>query len=292
MPRCRGTASQRGNSGGIWKNTRTRQAPHCYGQNPENQATQSRSENTVTLEGESEQIDGSEYGTPSRNQQSDVPSHSIPGSASQHSETPALSREPILHHQSSPPTAEAISLKDMSQLLCSDKEDIVNQVVRRLQPQVSSPALNSEHNYHSVSDAPRREQQTDPTLLRMAELEAQLSQLGAEREPRARAAQASRKRGTYSSIPLPAVTVIERASRTMEPVEALFPGVERSTLTQIIKKKFKPTHIYRLLATKRDRAKSQRTIGIGRVEFEQAELDSKKGEYCMSSFFKAWAAYS
>ena len=78
----------------------------------------------------------------------------------------------------------------------------------------------------------------------------------------------------------------------MESVEALFPGVERSTLTQIIKNKFKPTNIYRLLATERDRAESQRTICIGRVEFEQAERDGKEGEYRMSSFFKAWAAYS
>ena len=288
----RGTASQRGNSGGIRKNTRTRQAPHRYGQNPENQATPSRSEETVTLESESEPIDGSEYGTPSRNQQSDVPAHSTPGSASQHSETSALSSEPILPHQSSPPTAESISLQDMRELLRSHEEDIVNQVVRRLQPQVSSPAFNRQHNYYPVPEPPRREQHTDPTLLRIAELEAQLSQLRAEREPRARAAQASRELGTYSSIPLPAVTAIESASGTVESVEALFPGVERSTLTQIIENKFKPTNIYRLLATERDRAESQRTICIGGVEFEQAERDGKVGEYRMSSFFKAWAAYS
>ena len=78
----------------------------------------------------------------------------------------------------------------------------------------------------------------------------------------------------------------------MDSVEALFPGVERSTLTQIIENKFKPTNIYRLLETGRDRAESQRTICIGGVEFEQAERDGKEGEYCMSSFFKAWAARS
>ena len=148
---------------------------------------------TVTMESESEPIDGSEYGTPSRNQQSDVPAHSIPGSASQHSETSAISSEPILHHQASPPTAESIRLQDMRELLRSHEEDIVKQVVRRLQPQVSLPAFNRKHNYDPVPEPPRREQQTDPTLLRIAELEAQLSQLRAERDPRARADQASRE---------------------------------------------------------------------------------------------------
>ena len=91
---------------------------------------------------------------------------------------------------------------------------------------------------------------------------------------------------------MPEVTAIESASGTVESVEALFPGVERSTLTQIIENKFKPTNIYRLLANERDRAESQRTICIGGVEFEQSERDGKEGEYRMSSFFKAWAAYS
>ena len=37
---------------------------------------------------------------------------------------------------------------------------------------------------------------------------------------------------------------------------------------------------------------SQRTICIGGVELEQAERDGKEGKYRMSSFFKAWTAYS
>lgn len=68
--------------------------------------------------------------------------------------------------------------------------------------------------------------------------------------------------------------------------------MERSTLAQIIKNQFKPTNIYRLLATEKDRAESQRTINIGRVEFEQTEKDGKDSEFRMSGFFKAWAAYS
>jgi len=47
----------------------------------------------------------------------------------------------------------------------------------------------------------------------------------------------------------------------------LFPGVERSTLVQIIENRFKPTNIYQLLATEKERAESQLTINIGGVEF-------------------------
>jgi len=70
-------------------------------------------------------------------------------------------------------------------------------------------------------------------------------------------------------------------------METLFPGVERATLTQIVENRFKPTNIYRLLASEKELAESQRTISIGGVEFEQAERDGKESEYRMSSFFKA-----
>ena len=75
-------------------------------------------------------------------------------------------------------------------------------------------------------------------------------------------------------------------------MEELFPGVERSILVQIIENRFKPTNIYRLLATEKERAESQRMINIGGIEFEQTERDGKESEYRISSFFKAWAAYS
>ena len=84
----------------------------------------------------------------------------------------------------------------------------------------------------------------------------------------------------------------EHVSMLQESVELLFPGVERSTLVQIIENRFKPTNIYRLLATEKERAESQRTINIGGIEFEQTERDGKESEYKMSGFFKAWAAYS
>ena len=83
----------------------------------------------------------------------------------------------------------------------------------------------------------------------------------------------------------------ESASATMDTVEMLFPGVERSTLTQIIENRFKPTNIYRLLASEKDRAESQRVISIGGVSFEQGEREGRESEHRMGPFFKAWAAY-
>ena len=94
--------------------------------------------------------------------------------------------------------------------------------------------------------------------------------------------------GTY--IP-PFVHDGESASATMDSVEMLFPGVERATLVQIIENRFKPTNIYRLLASEKDRAESQRVISIGGVSFEQGEREGKESEYQMGPFFKAWAAY-
>jgi len=86
--------------------------------------------------------------------------------------------------------------------------------------------------------------------------------------------------------------VSESASGIVESVERLFPGVERTTLQQIIENRFKPTNIYRLLASEKERAEIHGTINIGGVEFEQAEREGKECEYRMSIFFKAWAVYS
>ena len=93
--------------------------------------------------------------------------------------------------------------------------------------------------------------------------------------------------GTYYLPPIHDAS----ASATMESVELLFPGVDRSTLTQIIENRFKPTNIYRLLASEKDRAESQRVISIGGVSFEQGEREGKESEYRVGPFFKAWVAY-
>ena len=93
--------------------------------------------------------------------------------------------------------------------------------------------------------------------------------------------------GTYHFLPTPP----ESASGTIESVELLFPGVDRPTLTQIIENRFKPTNIYRLLASEKDRDESQRVISIGGVSFEQGEREGKESEYRVGPFFKAWVAY-
>ena len=84
----------------------------------------------------------------------------------------------------------------------------------------------------------------------------------------------------------------ESASGMRDSVEILFPGVERATLVQIMKNKFKPTNIYRVLASEKEHAESHGIINIVGVEFEQAEREGKESEYRMSSFFKACAMYS
>ena len=96
----------------------------------------------------------------------------------------------------------------------------------------------------------------------------------------------------YNLIPSKGPMPIESASGMAESVEALFPGVEGSTLTQIIEYWFKPTNIYRLLASEQYRAETEQTISMGGVEFEQAEREGKESQYRMSAFFKAWVAYS
>jgi len=123
------------------------------------------------------------------------------------------------------------------------------------------------------------------------ELESQLAQLRGEIEGEQRSDQEPGALGMYNPTHPPIPQAGESASAMADSVETLFPGVERSTLIQIIENRFKPTNIYRLLASEKERAESQRTNSIGGVDFEQTERDGKESEYRMTSFFKAWAAY-
>ena len=140
------------------------------------------------------------------------------------------------------------------------------------------------------------EQPRNLTSHRITELENQLAQLRAGQELEEVRKEGRRDElatlGTYNPLHLTFQETGESASSITESVELLFPRVERSTLVQIIENRFKPTNIYRLLATEKERAESQRTINIGGIEFEQTERDGKESEYKMSGFFKAWAAYS
>ena len=182
----------------------------------------------------------------------------------------------------------------MRELLRSHEEDIVDRVVLRLR--TTHPAFHeSVLPNRQLAPSPiinQRALAPNPRLAQIAELESQLAQLRQEETAQQPPLQEPRALGMYGPNPQLASMGDESASGIAESVEILFPGVERSTLTQIIENRFKPTNIYRLLAREKERAESQRTINIGGIEFEQAERDGKKGEYRMTSFFKAWAAYS
>ncbi|KAG0641064.1 hypothetical protein HOY80DRAFT_1114733 [Tuber brumale] len=169
----------------------------------------------------------------------------------------------------------------MRDLLRSHEQDIVERVVLRLSfqqlPHFPSQPQNPYAPNQPVVDTLRP---VNRTLTRIKELERQLAELRRGQD------------GEQATAPARTRALGESASGMAEAVELLFPGVERSPLTQIIENRFKPTNICRLLATGEDRSESQRTISIGGVEFEQAERDGKEAEYRMTSLFKAWAAYT
>ena len=181
----------------------------------------------------------------------------------------------------------------MKEVLRSHEEEIVDRVMHQLRSYNNTgqpiPPANSQPQTLPVPAAQPR--QSNPTLTRIADLESQLAQLRGEMEGKPQERGYPRAYGTYSPTPAQTALADESASAMVDSVETLFPGVERTTLVQIIENRFKPTNIYRVLASEKDRAESQRTISIGGIEFEQTERDGKESEYRMSGLFKAWAVY-
>jgi len=181
----------------------------------------------------------------------------------------------------------------MRELLRSHEEEIVDRVMHQLRSYNNTgqpiPPANSQPQTLPVPAA--QPQQSNPTLTRIADLESQLAQLRGEMEGEPQERGHPRAYGTYSPTQAQTALADESASAMVDSVETLFPRVERTTLVQIIENRFKPTNIYQLLASEKDRAESQRTISIGGIEFKQTERDGKESEYRMSGFFKAWAAY-
>jgi len=191
----------------------------------------------------------------------------------------------------------------MRELLRSHQQDIVNHIVLQLctqpTPQPSTIPANPPRLHHPPSDTQSalyyRPPGThapfgNPTLIQIGELESQLAELRAT-NPREQPLPELRAPGTSYPIQPLIIEEGESPSSMVDSVETIFPGVERSTLIQIIENRFKPTNIYCLLASEKERAETHRKINIGGVEFKQPESDGKEGEYRMSSFFKAWAAY-
>ena len=287
--------NRRGAPGGIRKNMRSRPAPSRLGQAQEPESNQSENEESLRPASDSDQDDPSEYhNTPASNTQSHTLSNSNRLSPPLRSPTSIQISEPEPSSNAKQISNEGITLHDMRALLRSQEDEIVDRILLRLRGQNKEASPTPLYSNPAQQPASRQQPPPSTTLSRIAELQSQLAQLQAEagqlqvNHPFPMA----REPGTYNPIlPLPTIGT-ESASALGESVEALFPGVEQSTLTQIIENRFKPTNIYRLLGTEKDRAESQRTINIGGVEFEQAEKDGKESEYQISNFFKAWAAYS
>ena len=280
--------------GRIQKNTRSNHARRQASQSLQ-PADSNTDTNASSTSSENAEDNTSEYrASPHQNSPHNTPNVSIstPSTLSETSFT--LSAEDILQHPQSQPEP-TLRLNDIRELLQSHEQGIVDRVVNQLNSQNATntrpyPQTNTcEPPTTSTVPASRPR---NSTILRITELEGELAQLRAEQEMDQAVAEEPRTPGTYN----PTYPFIEEARESApgipESVELLFPGVERTTLVQIIENRFKPTNIYRLLATEKERAESQRTINIGGIEFEQAERDGKESEYKMSGFFKAWAAYS
>ena len=291
-------ANRRVARGGIRKNTRNRQPPSRYGQVQDSAIRSLNSGEGTGPSSTSNEVEPStpRYShSPTPNIQQSISRTLSPAASSTEPQTPTISS---LDSQASSPHQEAdipINLNTMRQLLRSHEQEIVNRVLHQLtsqnhiQPVTTSHIPQPAHPLAAIVNSPLP--QSNSTHTRIRELEYQLAELKgkvvAEQRSNAEPGTMSTYIPTQNSIPQAG----ESVSATADSVESLFPGVERGTLTQIIENRFKPTNIYRLLASEKERAESQRTISIGGVEFEQAERDGRESEYRMSSFFKAWAAY-
>jgi len=212
-------------TGGIRKNTRSRQAPTRYGQRLEAPS------HTPETEGTNEPTISSEETEPSIPQYSDSPPLANPGLP--HPGSPATPSQAASRSISPAPSDTPISLHTMQALLRSHEQDIVDRVVLRLSSQ--HPSLP-----HQTTQPP----QHNPIHAKISELEGQLALLRDEGEREWRAQREPEAAGMFNPSQLPILPACESASGIADSVEVLFPGVERATLVQIIENRFKPTNIY------------------------------------------------
>jgi len=216
--------------GGIRKNTCSRQAPTHYGQRLEAPS------HTTETEGTNEPTSSSEETEPSIPQYRHSPPLANPGLP--HPGSPVTPSQAASGSISPAPSDTPISLHTMQALLHSHKQDIVDRVVLRLSSQ--RPSLP-----HQTTQPP----QHNPIHAKIPEGEGQLALLRDAGERELRAQREPEAHGIFNPSQLPILPASESPSGIADSVEVLFPGVERATLVQIIENQFKPTNIYRLLAT-------------------------------------------
>lgn len=199
-----------------------------------------------------------------------VPESPASGSELSTSETPS-STTLVDHPCNTPAQQPVISLQMMNNILAQREDQLVDRILSQLAGTRENPfeinhsasnTLSSHQRFHTPAEDTFPQGTGVPDVLR-----------------------------DHDSTYIPQPALVESAFATLDSVKLLFPGVDRSTLTQIIENRFKPTNIYRLLASEKDRAESQRVISIGGVSFEQGEREGKESEYQVGPFFKAWVAY-
>ena len=296
-----GSQNSRGNTrrqqAGIRKNTRSRQPPSRYGQNPEQTSTPTCSQIAYNEGSDSDEAASNSprhsY-SPSSSTNTLQPSRTPISRSStvQQPRTPSIPRQTNSSPVSHAASVTSINLSTMRELLRSHEQDIVDRVLHQLTSQ--NPPQHSIVNteQHSGSHQRTRTQPppANPTMVKIAELESQLAQLLSQNELE-RSLIEQNPLGMLNSTLISIRDQCESASEIIDSVETMFSGVERATVLQFMENQFKPTNIYRLLASEKDRAETHRTINIGGVELEQAETEGKESQYRMSIFFKAWAAY-
>ena len=199
---ARTSANRRGNSDGIRKTTRNRQAPNRYGQPNTADRTSPTTDETVTQENEDGESEASEYGN-------QAPAAHEPSSSQYKPQTTEslLSEIPVIQSRPETPSGrhhlapESITLDDMRELLRAHEEDIVNQVVQQLRP-THTPAISASPNLiQSSPNHPRQPWQETVAQLWISELQNELAQLQAEGDRVTRLGQGGRGLGIYDINP-------------------------------------------------------------------------------------------
>ena len=185
--------SQSRTRGAIRKNTRQRQPPNRYGAQLEPSTSRAESERTLAASTSSSSHEAQpstpQYShSPSSNQGAERPAPPVHSATRTETRTPTSTILP----DSSPISIQApespINLQTMRELLRSQQQEIVDQVLHQISSQNTAQTPSSRHARVHQYDAPNPPNpEENPTLVRIAELEGQIAQLRGDivREPMA-----------------------------------------------------------------------------------------------------------